>query len=126
MRTVQTIAVSLENRCTDKTIDVAITYRNAANQWIGKGWYKVPPKETRPNVVAAAGADIYFYGSSNDTVWAGGQDDPLSRSAPINTKDVLDAPIVELKGDAIKSVNFIGRKIDPQSSTWTELFQCKE
>jgi hypothetical protein len=117
----QPIAVSLENRCTDKSVSVAICYLNTSGKWISKGWYVVQPRETKANVVEAVGPVVYFFGMSGETRWEGRKEDPITYMVPINKTDAFDTPFGELKGEA---VSFFGRTVEAGQSAYTQNFTC--
>jgi hypothetical protein len=116
----QPVSISVENRCVDN-ISVAICYLNSANQWIGDGWYNVDSQKTQPNIAQATGPIAYFYAMSNQSIWQGAKDDPLTRMFPINRTAAFRAPVDEIKGEAVP---FFGRRIDTGQSTYTQLLTC--
>lgn len=63
------IEVSFENACQD-TILVLLHYKNSESGWVTKGWYWVPPGETR--FVARTSNALLYYHARNikgDQVW---------------------------------------------------------
>lgn len=65
------IAVSFENACQD-TILVLVHYKSAEEGWITKGWYWVPPGETK-YVLNTPNAVLYYHARNvkGDRVWEG-------------------------------------------------------
>jgi len=65
------IEVSFENACQD-TILVWVHYKAAEEGWITKGWYWVPPGETK-YVLNTPNAVLYYHARNvkGDRVWEG-------------------------------------------------------
>lgn len=65
------IEVSFENACQD-TILVLVHYKAAEEGWITKGWYWVPPGETK-YVLNTPNAVLYYHARNvkGDRVWQG-------------------------------------------------------
>lgn len=123
--TPQLVALTIENQCTDDSIDVAIGYRNsAADKWISSGWYNVPAKGKNSDLPKVIGPRVYFYGFNTKHKWACDKTDPICQAGPVNLKSKFDVPFEETQGEGLTSVQFFGRKIDPQSTTLNQILHC--
>lgn len=63
------IEVSFENACQD-TLLVLVHYKNSKAEWVTKGWYWVPPGESR-FVLTTPNARLYYHARNvaGDRVW---------------------------------------------------------
>jgi hypothetical protein len=127
--TPQPISVSLQNRCMNRSIVVAVCYLNNSNQWVSRGWWSIPPGQTSPNAVAAYGSFVYFYAVSvaDGMRWEGRVSDAFKPvMAPISLDPVnpFVLPADQLKGNGVMPVSFAGAQMDTSQPTYLYAFFC--
>lgn len=123
------IAVTIQNRCTDRQIVVAICYLNTSNQWVSKGWWTLPPGQAMPNAVAANGSMVYFYAISwsDGSVWQAGATDSVEpRMAPISLDPLnpFELPADEPEDEGVRRVSFAGAEMDTSKLSYLQTFLC--
>ncbi|HUP61620.1 MAG TPA: toll/interleukin-1 receptor domain-containing protein [Thermoanaerobaculia bacterium] len=127
--TPQPISVSLQNRCVDKSIVVAVCYLNNSNQWVSKGWWSIAPGQTTPNAVAAYGSWIYFFAISwaDGTLWEGRDTDtfkPVMAPISLDRVNPFELRADELQGEGVIPASFAAAQLDPSQPTYLNSFLC--
>jgi hypothetical protein len=117
------VPISIENRCKNITLSVAVCYLDKTNQWRSAGWYNLDPLKTI-TPMTARGPYVYFYCELEDDTPCAGQSEPLARFAPVHKTESFDAPVDELNGDDVKFVPFLGGKIGTATKSYTQVYNC--
>jgi hypothetical protein len=73
---VNTVAVSVRNRCQAGDVHIAFLYHSISSGWVTQGWWPVKPGVEITPAVWPTSENIYFFAEGAGFTWAGGNAAP--------------------------------------------------
>lgn len=115
--------IRLESKC-DKTISVAIIYKNSRGDWIRAGWWKLEHGKDIKTDVVTGNRHVYFFGEASGLEWNGKDDTKAIEAWVVSDKMNLNRDHI-IRGNNLRKVNFFHTDIGSSSGEFTQQFSCE-